>query len=506
MESAGTGRIRDIVIVGGGTAGWMTAAALAKVVGAQSYSITLVESDDIGTVGVGEATIPAIRLFNKLLGIEEDTFVRETHATFKLGIEFVDWSRLGHTYLHPFGLFGPDMNGIAFSHYWLRALQAGGNPDNVRFIAEGEAMRLNRFLRTAQPAPDMPRINYAFQFDASLYAAFLRSFAEKRGVVRREGRVMTVERDKNDGGIASIILADGAVVRGDFFIDCSGFRGLLIEGALQAGYDDWSRWLPCNRAVAVPCDRVGDIAPYTRSTAREAGWQWRIPLQHRTGNGYVFSDAFISEGEATEALLGRLDGPAQAEPKMLRFVSGRRRKGWVANCVALGLASGFLEPLESTSIHLIQTGISTLLALFPSHRLDQPMADRFNHDMDAQYDSIRDFIIAHYKVTTRDDTPFWRYCRDMDVPDSLTARLERFRRRGEVLVENHELFRESNWFPVLYGQGLVPEAYHPLADVLSDDDLGLRLAGVRRAIQRRVDGMPDHTAVLDLIRRGSGPA
>ncbi|MFN3668186.1 MAG: tryptophan halogenase family protein [Brevundimonas sp.] len=499
-------RVRDIVIIGGGTAGWMTAAALSKVVGTQSYTIRLVESDEIGVVGVGEATIPPILLFNKLLGIDEAEFIRETNATFKLGIQFVDWGRLGHTYMHPFGLFGADMNGIAFSHYWLRALKAGGHPDNHRYIAEAEAMRLNRFMRTPQAAANMPKINYAFQFDASLYAAYLRRYAEARGVVRTEGRVVSVEQDAGDGALTSVTLADGAVVPGDFFIDCSGFRGLLIEGALKAGYDDWSRWLPCNRAVAVPSDRVEDPVPYTRSTAREAGWQWRIPLQHRTGNGYVFSDAFISEDQATEALLARLDGPPQAEPRVLRFVSGRRKKGWVANCVALGLASGFLEPLESTSIHLIQAGISKLLALFPKRRLDQAMADRFNLEMDAQYESVRDFIIAHYKVSTRDDTAFWRYCRDMAVPDSLTARLESFRTRGETFVENHELFRETNWFPILYGQGLIPDAYHPLADVLSEDELGLALAGIRKGILARVDGMPGHAAFLAGLGVKPGPS
>lgn len=495
---SGPDRVRDIVIVGGGTAGWMTAAALAKVIGTQIHSITLVESDEIGTVGVGEATIPPILLFNKLLGIDENEFIRETNATFKLGIQFVDWGRLGHTYMHPFGLFGADMNGVGFSHYWLRAVAAGGDPDNHRFVAEAEAARLGRFMRTPHKTPDRPQINYAFQFDASLYAAYLRRFAEKRGVKRTEGRIATVGRHPESGLIESVTLADGQTVRGEFFIDCSGFRGLLIEGALQAGYDDWTRWLPANRAVAVPCDRVEDPVPYTRSTAVESGWQWRIPLQHRTGNGYVFSDAFISEDEATAALMRRLDAPAQAEPRVLRFVTGRRRKGWIGNCVAIGLSSGFLEPLESTSIHLIQAAISKLLALFPTGRHEPDLADRFNRDMDLQYESVRDFIIAHYKVSTRDDTPFWRHCRDMAVPDSLSARLESFRTRGEVMVDNHELFRETNWFPILYGQGLVPEGYHPLADVLSEDELKLRLTGIRAGIERRVAEMPGHAEYLDL--------
>jgi len=490
-------RIRDIVIVGGGTAGWMTAAAFSKVAGTQNQSITLIESDEIGIVGVGEATIPPILLFNKLLGIDENEFIRETQATFKLGIQFVDWARLGHTYMHPFGLFGADMNGINFSHYWLRSVQAGGDPNNHRFVAEAEAMRLNRFARTPPGgAGDMPRINYAFQFDAGLYAAWLRKYAEKRGVVRREGKITAANRDGETGLIRSVTLSDGREVTGDLFIDCSGFRGLLIEQEMQAGYDDWTQWLPANRAVAVPCDRVEDPHPYTRSTARESGWQWRIPLQHRTGNGYVFSDAFISEDQATADLMGRLDGKPQAEPRVLRFVTGRRRKGWIGNVVAIGLSSGFLEPLESTSIHLIQTAISKLLALFPRARRDDAMADQFNREMDQQYEGVRDFIIAHYKVSARDDTPFWRYCRDMAVPDSLAAKLELFRARGEVMVENHELFRETNSFPILYGQGLTPEGYHPLADVLSDDDLRLRLSQIRAAIKARVDGLPSHDAYL----------
>lgn len=473
----------------------MTAAALSKVAGAQRYSITLVESEEIGTVGVGEATIPPILLFNRLLGIDEDDFIRETKATFKLGIEFADWRRLGHAYMHPFGLFGADMGGIDFSHYWLRWSKAGGDPDNLRFVAEAQAAREGKFMRV-EPAPGMPRINYAFQFDAALYAALLRRYAEKRRVVRTQGRVVEVAKNGEDGTIASLRLDTGAAVSGDFFVDCSGFRGLLIEGALQAGYDDWSKWLPANGAVAVPTDRIGDPLPYTRATALGAGWQWRIPLQHRTGNGYVFSDAFISEDEATASLLQGLDAPAQVEPRLLRFVAGRRRRSWVKNCVAIGLSSGFLEPLESTSIHLIQTAISKLLAMFPDTADDQALSQRFNREVDLQYESIRDFIIAHYKLTERRDTAFWRHCASMSIPDSLEAKLDSFRRRGEVGVDGHELFRESNWFAVLYGQGLTPEGFHPLSMGMSEDDLRLRLAGIAAAIRARVQDMPAHGKYL----------
>ena len=341
-------RIRKIVVVGGGTAGWMSAAALAKAAGTGNQSITLVESEEIGTVGVGEATIPAIQLFNKLLELDEDEFVRETNATFKLGIEFLDWRHVGHRYFHQFGLIGADLNtGIPFSHYWLRwLLTGGGNPDILRYNAETEAARVGRFGRaTAADKPGLPSINYAFQFDASRYAAFLRRYAEKRGVVRAEGKIVRVHQDGESGFIQSVELQDGRRVEGDFFIDCTGFRGLLIEDTLKSGFEDWSHWLPTNRAAAVPCERIEDPTPFTRSTAREAGWQWRIPLQHRTGNGYVFSNEFISEDEAVAALMSRLDAPAQAEPRVLRFTAGQRNRSWIKNCLAVGLSSGFLEPL-----------------------------------------------------------------------------------------------------------------------------------------------------------------
>ncbi|QAY77861.1 tryptophan halogenase family protein [Sphingosinicella sp. BN140058] len=493
-------RIRSIVVVGGGTAGWMAAAALARSAGTHSLSITLVESEDIGTVGVGEATIPPIQAFNKLIGIDEDAFVRETQATFKLGIEFVDWRRHGHHYLHPFGLAGADLKtGVSFSHYWLRWVKEGGNPDNILFSAEGEAARLGRFGRTPPTGGALPNINYAFQFDAARYAAFLRRFAEARGVVRCEGRVVDVRRDPENGFIADVALADGRRVAADFFIDCSGFRSLLLGETLGVAYDDWSRWLPANRAVAVPCASAGDPAPITRATAREAGWQWRIPLQHRTGNGYVFSDAFLGEDEATSLLLSRLDGAAQADPRLLRFKAGRRTSSFVGNCLAIGLSSGFLEPLESTSIHFIQVAITKLLDMFPDRDFHPAILRRFNAEMDSLYEAVRDFLIAHYRLTERDDTDFWRYCRAMEIPASLQDKFDLFRTRGQVLVEAHDVFAETNWFAVLYGQGLTPQGYHPLADAMPDDDLRLALAQIRAAIRERVDGLPSHRAFLDRI-------
>ena len=494
-------RLKRIVIVGGGTAGWMTAAALAKAAGTQNQSITLIESEAIGTVGVGEATIPAIQQYNKLLDLNEDEFVRETSATFKLGIEFIDWRRLGHSYFHQFGLIGADITGgVPFSHYWLRVLLSGGalDPDILRFNAETVAARAGKFGRVS---PDdrsgLPTINYAFQFDASRYAAFLRRYAEKRGVVREEGRIVQVHQNGESGFIQAVELQNGRRIAGDFFIDCSGFRGLLIEGTLEAGFDDWSQWLPANRAAAVPCERIEEPRPFTRSTAREAGWQWRIPLQHRTGNGYVYCSEFISDDEASERLLSRLDGKPQADPRILRFTAGQRKSSWVKNCLAVGLSSGFLEPLESTSIHLIQASVAKFLDLFPQGEMDQTVIDRFNDETRRSYEAIRDFLIAHYKVTERDDTPFWAYCKNMSVPASLEAKLELFRTRGSVMPDHFDLFREGSWFAVLYGQGIVPEGYHPLADTMSEDELRVTMSKIRSAIQKRVSGLPTHQQFID---------
>ncbi len=492
--------IKNIVIVGGGTAGWMTAAALAKTVTCQSHNIILVESEQIGTVGVGEATIPMISLFNNnVMGFDENEFVRETNATFKLGIEFVNWRKQGHSYFHPFGLLGVDMDGISFMHYWLRWRKSGGSLDCSKFNAETEAAYALKFMRTStQAGPKlMPDINYAYQFDAGLYAAFLRRHAQARGVKRIEGKITEVKQHPDSGFIQSLVLENGEQVQGDFFIDCSGFRGLLIEQTLNTGYADWSHWLPVNRAMAVPCESAGELLPYTRATAQEAGWQWRIPLQHRTGNGYVYCSEFISDDEAASKLLGRLDGKAQAEPRPLRFVTGMRKKCWVKNCLAIGLASGFLEPLESTSIHLVQISIAKLLAMFPRDGFSDILIKRYNDEMEHEYDSIKDFLIAHYKVTERDDTPFWKYVKNMSIPDSLQERLELFKTRGEVMVKQSELFKETNWFAVLAGQGLLPESYHPIADAISDDDLRLRLTKIRTGVQNRVSGMPKHA---DYIR------
>lgn len=491
-------RIRKIVIVGGGTAGWMAAAMISKTMGTRNYDITLVESEEIGTVGVGEATIPPIQNFNQVLELDEDEFIRETNATFKLGIRFNNWRAPGASYFHPFGQFGQDMDGISFSAYWMRFARLSGNGDFGRFNAETMAALDNRFGRTPTgEGKDKYPINYAFQFDAALYAAYLRKYSEKLGVKRAEGMVVKVDQDAETGFVTGVQLKNSETITGDLFIDCSGFRGLLIEETLHAGYDDWSEWLPCNRAAAVPCEKnPGPITPYTTSTSQEAGWQWRIPLQHRTGNGYVFCNDFISEDEACEKLLTRLDGKALKDPKVLRFTTGHRRKMWDKNVVAIGLSAGFLEPLESTSIHLTQAAITKLISLFPGNGIFPGVAEQFNRDLMADYNNVKDFLIAHYKVTAREDTPFWQRCKHMAIPDSLRERLDIFRHTGHIHVQHSELFKEASWFAVLIGQGLFPNAYHPLADTISEDNLKLRMAKIRTGITDRVNGLPAHDAFI----------
>jgi tryptophan halogenase len=486
-------KVQKIVIVGGGTAGWMAAAAMSELTRGGQYSIELVESDEIGTVGVGEATIPPITNFNRTLHIDETEFIRATQATFKLGIEFVDWTRLGHSYIHPFGQFGVEMQGIYFYNFWLRHRAKGGAYSHDDFNPTTIAARACRFAR---PLPTdrspLPPISYAYHFDAGLYAAFLRKYAEHRGVTRHEGRVVDVQLWPENGFIRHITLTDGRTIAGDLFIDCSGFRGLLIEQTLHAGYEDWSQWLPCDRAVAVPCERVPVTTPYTRSIAREAGWQWRIPLQHRTGNGYVYCSAFLSDDEAAKLLLTRLDGAPRAEPRTLRFVAGRRREVWKKNCVALGLASGFLEPLESTSIHLIQSALAHLLFMFPGSNFDPDVIAKYNELARLEMEEIRDFLLLHYKATERVDTPFWQHCQSIALTDSLQQRWDMYRHTALLHTVPGDLFRESSWFAVFTGQGVIPESYHPFADIPDDAELERRLALIRSDVQKRVLSFPTH--------------
>ena len=492
-------RIRKVLIVGGGTAGWMAAAALSKIMGeVPGFEIELVESDEIGTVGVGEATIPQILLFNSLLEINEHDFVRATNATYKYGIEFVDWTRIGHRYVHPFGFYGLDMMGIEFHHHWLKG-RALGDPTPLDDYSLGIVAGLQgRFTHPRAEPRNSPlaKISYAFQFDASLYARYLRRLAEAAGVKRTEGRIVDVAQNGETGFIEAVVLQSGARIEADLFIDCSGFRGLLIEQTLKSGFEDWSKWLPCDRALAVPCELGGDHHPLTRSTARPAGWQWRIPLQHRIGNGYVYSSEHISDDEAAATLLANLDGAPLADPRPLRFTAGHRRKPWVKNVVSLGLAAGFLEPLESTSIHLVQSGIARLMTLFPTRAFDDLEIERFNDQTIQEYVDIRDFLVLHYKATERDDSGFWDYCRTIDPPEGVAYKIDMFRRNGRVFREHEELFTETSWLAVLVGQGIEAVGYHPAADLLPDSETLHRLKHVREVIAQTASVLPTQDEFL----------
>ena len=485
--------IKRILIVGGGSAGWMTAALLSRLFQGM-YEIVLVESDEIGTVGVGEATIPAIKKYNELLGLDENEFVARTQGSFKLAIQFVDWWKKGQSYFHGFGVIGQDWEWLRCHQYWLKARAQGRAEDFAAYSINTAAAPDNKFLRARHDMGDSPlgHIAHAFHFDASLFARFLRGFAEDRGVSRREGKVADVTLRSEDGFIESVTMDDGEVITGDLFIDCSGFRALLIEGALKTGYDDWSHWLPCDRAIAVPTERSDNFTPYTRSTAHGAGWQWRIPLQHRTGNGHVFSSRFIDEAEAERVLLGNLDAPPTADPRLLRFVTGKRRKLWNRNCVALGLAGGFLEPLESTSLHLIQAGLIRLVRLLPDSGFDQSNIDEFNRQSDFGYERIRDFIILHYKATERDDTPFWDYCRTMEVPATLQRKIDLWMANGRIFREDEELFAEESWIQVFLGQGMIPRSPDPMVDMKSDAQVSQYLSNIAATVRKCVSVMPSH--------------
>ena len=492
-------RVLNIVIVGGGTAGWMAAAAFAKVFERDCH-IRLIESEDIGTVGVGEATVPHLKLFNQILGIDEIEFVKSVKGTFKLGIQFVDWGRIGDRYLHGFGTIGHDFGFLPFHQYWLKQFLAGKADAVGAYSLNTLAATLGKFMTSATDVPThspLANIAYAYHFDAGLYAQYLRKYAEKRGVHRAEGRVVHTILRGEDGFIEAVVLASGETIGGDLFVDCSGFRGLLIEDALHTGYDDWTHWLPSDRAVAVPSDNVGPPTPYTRSTARVAGWQWRIPLQHRTGNGYVYSSAHISDDEAAATLLSNLDGRALAEPRLLKFTTGMRRKFWNRNCVALGLASGFMEPLESTSIYLIQSGIARLINLMPDLDFNPVVIDRYNSQASFEFERIRDFLILHYYATERNDSPFWDYCRTMSIPAPLADTIALFRNSGRFFRNAEEMFAVTSWVQVMLGQGIVPRKYHPLVDQLPDQELNALVSGVKSVVATCVEAMPMHQQFID---------
>jgi len=505
MKAEADRRVRRVVILGGGTAGWMTAMALAKSFG-RRLSVTLLESDEIGIVGVGEATIPTIHWFNELIGLDEAEFFRETKASFKLGIEFVDWTRPGHRYFHPFGRYGVDLPGVPFHQRWLKARADGFDAPLAAFSLTTALALQNRF---AKPEGDgrsiLSTLGYAFHFDAGLYARHLRALAEADGVRRVEGKLRAVERDAQTGFVAALTTERGDRLEGDLFIDCSGFRALLIEGEMQADYEDWSHWLPCDRAVAAPCARAAETTPYTRSTARAAGWQWRIPLQHRTGNGYVYSSAFISNDEAAATLLANLDGELLAEPRFLRFKAGRRRRCWSGNVVAIGLSSGFLEPLESTSIHLIQSAIAKLLTLFPDRDCDPGLARRFDRLFAAEMDEIKDFLVLHYHATQDKPEPLWAHCREMALPDTLLEKEAHYRRSGRLMIGSDALFRDASWLAVLNGQGVLAEDHSPLADALDPAANRAQLERIAAVVTRAAPTLPRHDEVLARIVGEAAP-
>ena len=492
-------KIRNIIIVGGGTAGWMVAAGLSRLINDKDINIRLIESEAIGTVGVGEATIPHINYYNRLLGLDENEFVKKTNATFKLGIEFVDWGKIGESYIHPFGDYGVPMDGLRFHHFYHRYAAMGKAPSVDNYCLQVMAAREGKFQRPDMTVKNSPlnSITYAFQFDASLYAKFMREFSEKNGVTRIEGRITKANQHVETGHIESVVLENGDEFEGDFFIDCSGFRGLLIEQTLKTGYEDWSALLPCDRAVARASKATGDPSPYTRATAKTAGWQWRIPLQSRIGNGHVYCSRYISDEEALNTLNDGLDGAPISEPNFLRFKTGIRKKTWNKNVVSLGLAAGFLEPLESTSIHLIQTAVARLMANFPDKNFAQSNIDYYNERTKLEYEQVRDFLILHYYATERDDTPFWKYCKNMEIPDTLKARITNYKDTAKLYRHDNEIFGETSWFAVMHGQGITPGTYHPMANALSNAALADRMGKIESVTQACLTPMPSHQSFID---------
>ena len=478
--------LRRIVIAGGGTAGWMAAAAFGKTLG-RFADITLVESDAIGTIGVGESTIPPLRTFNNLLGIDEAEFMRETEATFKLGIEFDHWARVGDRYFHSFGITGKDHWSAGFQHFWMNGRDRGHTNPYEDYCLELVAAYAGKFAHLPNDG-----VNYAYQFDSTRYARFLRRLAEREGVVRREGKIATVDLQPDRQRIASLTLESGDKIEGDLFLDCTGFRALLVGGALGAEFEDWTHWLPCDRAIAIQTESTEPPVPFTRAIAHDSGWRWRIPLQHRTGNGYVYCSKYLDDEMALERLLGDIEGETRTKPNFLKFKAGVRPLQWVGNCVAVGLSGGFMEPLESTSIHLIQRAVLRLLRMLPMAEISARDIAEFNDQQMQDMLQIRDFLILHYKATERRDSPFWRYVADMPIPESLTQKIELFRETGRVFRRNEELFQENSWVQVMMGQRIEPRAYHPIAAKLTDEEMSRFLQMIRDGIARTVGSMPTH--------------
>jgi tryptophan halogenase len=492
--------LRTVAVIGGGTAGWMTAAALARRIPPNQTKIRLVESEEIRTVGVGEATIPLIRIFNQFLGLDEDDMVRKTKATYKLAIDFVNWRRVGHRYLHPFGNFGTNVESRHCLHTWLWLREQGFPLDLHDFNLCSQATELWRMSRpSAQPRSS--DIQYAFHFDASLYARYLRDYAEARGVDRTEGKVVDVVLRGQDGFIEAVKLESGERIEADLFVDCSGFRGLLIEGALNSGFEDWSHWLPCDRAWAVQCERSDDWMPATRATAQPAGWIWRIPLQHRTGTGHVYASRWMDDETARRQLLASLEGAPITEPWPLKFRPGRRKRSWIGNCVAIGLAAGFLEPIESTSIHLIQQGISTLLALFPDRSFDPTLSAEYNTAFGRYYERVRDFIILHYHANERAE-PMWRWCRELDIPDTLRRKIDLFRSSGRHFRYEEELFADGSWIAVMIGQNVYPRRHDPLVETFDPATVEREMRAMAAQVRRTAQAMSTHRAFVEKIAAG----
>ncbi|MGS0496656.1 tryptophan halogenase family protein [Pseudoalteromonas mariniglutinosa] len=486
-----TKQIKNVVIAGGGTAGWMAAAALGKLVG-KNINVTLVESDDIATIGVGEATIPPIRTFHKLLGIDEQAFMKATQASFKLGISFENWGQKNTDYIHSFGMTGKECWAGEFHHFWLHSLSLGLESEFADYCYELQAAKQGKCAFNQQNP-----INYAFHLDASRYALFLRDFSHDFGVKRVEGKITRVNKCAETGNIKSLTLSDESTLDGDFFIDCTGFRGLLIEQALHTGYEDWSHLLPCDSAIAVQTKAISDeIPPYTRSIAHDAGWQWQIPLQQRVGNGLVFCSRYLSDEDAKQLLLDNIQGETLTEPRVIKFKTGRRRKGWNKNCLALGLASGFVEPLESTSIHLIMSGVIRFMRLFPFNGITEQAISEYNKQLKSEIENIRDFIVLHYKVTERNDSEFWRHCQNMEVPNTLAHKISLFKETGRVFLDDGDIFRVDSWVQVMLGQGIKPKQYHLIASLMSDEELTRFLSSIKQQISQRVVQLPTHEAFL----------